>query len=83
MNTLVRSCWLCVGGCLCVYVIKLALKSSFLHVLFLKFSISLILCVSMCFRVIMVRRLFLEWLSLFVVEATFLPKSKLSWRNCL
>lgn len=81
-------CLLCVGGCLCVSVIKLASKSGFLcflHV-FVSYAFCLHTCVRVCacvFRVIAVLRLFFECLSLFVAEATFLSKSKLSWRNCL
>lgn len=66
----------------CVYLwLNLLLSSGgflcFLHVFPQVFAY---LCV---FCLIAVLRLFLECLSLFVVEATFLSKSKLSWHNCL
>lgn len=66
---------------MCVYLFKLALKFFFACFVSKLQHFPYSVCMSFC--VIMVRCLFLEWLSLFVVEATFPPKSKLSWHNCL
>lgn len=91
-HTCVYVCVLCVGVCLCVYLwlnllVRLAFCAfcMFLWVMhFAGIRTWACMCVCVCvFRVITVFCLFLECLSLFVEEATFLSKSKLSWRNCL
>lgn len=48
MNTLVCVCLVCVGGCLCVSLIKLAFKECFFCVLFACFSASFCILVRAC-----------------------------------